>query len=224
MLALEAAMALLVGLYYFSPPGAAFLSRFATWQQSGGVLSAALATSLAGGLLSEVCLVYFRQGGRWTPASVANAGFKMTLFFVSGAIVFEFYRLQAVWFGSAATWPIVLRKVFADQCGYTVLWSTPYQTILTRWHTLGYSGRRLWRELDGEFITRRMLPVLVTNWLFWFPGVSLIYSMPSLLQTPLFIFATAIWGILLAAVGGQTDEESTGTLQDIVLPEADIQS
>ena len=48
-----------------------------------------------------------------------------------------------------------------------------------------------------------MLPVLVTNWMFWIPGVSLIYSMPLNFQTPLFIFATAIWGILLPAVGRQ---------------------
>jgi hypothetical protein len=53
-----------------------------------------------------------------------------------------------------------------------------------------------------------MLPILVTNWMFWLPGVSLIYAMPLVLQTPLFIFATAIWGLLLPAVAQQERAES----------------
>ena len=45
-----------------------------------------------------------------------------------------------------------------------------------------------------------MLPVLITNWMFWFPGVALVYSMPTILQMPLNIFATAIWSLLLAGL------------------------
>jgi hypothetical protein len=58
----------------------------------------------------------------------------------------------------------------------------------------------LWQELGHHFFIERMLPILVTNWMFWIPGVVLIYSMPQMLQTPLFILATAIWGLLLGAV------------------------
>jgi hypothetical protein len=58
-------------------------------------------------------------------------------------------------------------------------------------------------ELNWDFVAERMLPVLVSNWMFWIPGVVLIYSLPTNLQTPLFIFATAIWGLLLPAVARQ---------------------
>ena len=45
-----------------------------------------------------------------------------------------------------------------------------------------------------------MLPVLITNWMFWIPGVTLVYSMPLILQMPINIFATAIWSLLLAGL------------------------
>jgi hypothetical protein len=200
MLALELAMGSVVAIYYCWPAGAALLSRYAAWQHSGGVLAAALATAFAGGVLSELSLVYFNSKGRWTRRNVESMAFKWLVFFVSGGIVYEFYLQQAVWFGQGTTWSVLVRKVLVDQFGYTVIWSTPYYALLTRWQALGYSGSRLRAELGPEFITRRMLPILVTNWMFWIPGVSLIYSMPSILQTPLFIFAIAIWGLLLPAV------------------------
>ena len=203
MLALEAAMALLVIIYYFWSAGEAALDRYAAWQQGGGILIAALATGLAGGVISELSLVYFQDQGRWSPDHLENLGFKLVLFSISGAVVYEFYRWQAVWFGQGNAWSVLLPKVCVDQFGYTVLWSVPYMTLMTRWQALHYSGKLLRAELGGTFVTERMLPVLMTNWMFWIPGVSLIYSMPLNLQTPLFIFATAIWGILLPAIGRQ---------------------
>jgi hypothetical protein len=66
----------------------------------------------------------------------------------------------------------------------------------------------LWSELDAEFLTERMLPVLVMNWLFWVPAMTLLYAMPSLLQPPLYVFATAMWGLLVPAVSRQNDARS----------------
>ncbi len=203
MLMLEGAMALLVATYYFWPAGEAVLARYAGWQQAGGVLIAALATGVAGGVISELSLVYFQDGGRWNRIHLENLGFKFLLFSISGAVVYEFYCGQAIWFGQGNDWPILVRKVCVDQFIFTVFWSTPYMTLATRWQALRYSGNRLRTELNRDFVAERMLPVLVTNWMFWIPGVSLIYAMPLNLQTPLFIFATAIWGILLPAVGRQ---------------------
>lgn len=219
MLVLQAMMAVMVVIYYAWPAGAAFLSQFGAWQQAGGVLAAACATSLAGGLLSEISTVYFQDRGRWSRHHVGNAAFKMVLFFISGSIVYEFYRQQAVWFGNGPSWRVLAPKILVDQFGYTVFFAVPYQATLTRWHQLGFSGARLWRELNDNFLTERLLPVLVTNWMFWFPGVTLIYSMPQHLQTPLFIFAMAIWGILLPAIARQ--HRDSGTLLDLVPAESE---
>jgi hypothetical protein len=213
-------MGLLVALYYCSSTGMKLLSRFGVWEHRGGVLAAAIASAFAGGLLSEASVVYVQQGGRWTRANIENAAFKLCLFLMSGSAVYEFYLLQAYWFGDSPAWTSILPKVLVDQLGFTVIWSIPTQTILTRWHVLHFSTSRLLRELGENFVVDRMLPVLVMNWMLWGPGVIFIYSMPQNLQMPLSIFGTAIWGLLLSSVSRQANLQSTASAQDLVLPEA----
>ena len=219
MLALQTAMAFVVATYYCWPAGASLLARYATWQHSGGILAAAVATALAGGVLSELSRVYIQDKGRWTLTHVDNMVFNMVLFFICGGLVYEFYRWQAVWFGEGATWSVLVPKILVDQFIYSVVVATPLYTFAPRWHELRYSGTKLWQELDINFVTDRMLPVLVTNWMFWLPGVTLIYSMPSILQTPLFIFATAIWGLLLPAVTRQGASHAIETVPPCIGPE-----
>jgi len=208
MLALLAAMAAVVAIYYWWPPGTEVLSRYAAWQQTGGILATAVPLAFAGGWLSELSVIYFQNRGRWTRNNVENMAFKWVLFFIAGAMVYEFYGWQAIWWGQGATWSVLVPKVLVDQFGYTIVFSTPFYALMTRWQILGYSGKRLWMELNWNFVTERMLPILVTNWMFWIPGVTLIYSMPTNLQTSLCIFATAIWGLLLPAVTRQERRET----------------
>ncbi len=219
MLALQAAMAALVFIYYCWPTGSALLSRYAAWQHAGGILAAALATGLAGGVLSELSLVYIEDKGRWSARHLGDMAFKFVLFFINGAVVYEFYCLQARLFGEGTSWSVLLPKIVVDQFIFTVFWSTPYQTFLFRWQALGYSAQRLWLELNGNFIVEKMLPVVVTNWMFWLPGVVLIYSMPTALQSPLFSFGVAIWGLLLPAVSRQSQAETSVPAPVSALPE-----
>ena len=200
-------MAALVGIYYFWPAGSAILAAYGTWQHSGGVWAAALASGIAGGIISEVSLVYGANRGRWTPIHLESLVFKFVLFFFGGIISFEFYHLQAYLFGEGVTWSVILPKVLVDQLIFSVFWATTYQTLAFRWQSLRYSGRKLWNELDGNFVIDRMLPVLVTNWMFWIPGTMLLYAMPLMLQMPLAVFALAIWSILLSAVARQKHAE-----------------
>jgi hypothetical protein len=200
MLVLLAAMSAFVASYYFWPAAARVLSWYAHWQESGGLVRTGLAAGFAGGILSELSLVYVRDGGRWNATHAENMAYRFVAFFINGMIVYEFYQWQAVWFGNGVSWRVLLPKVLVDQFIYSVFWSTSYQTLVFRWQVLRYSGSRLWKELDGAFVIERMLPVLVTNWMFWIPGVTLVYAMPLILQMPLSIFATAIWSLLLAGL------------------------
>lgn len=208
MAALIAAMLLVVVLYYCWPPWTALLSRYAKWQHSLGVVGAAIAAGLAGGVLSEFSIVYFQNGGRWTLASMENMAFKFVFFFIGGGMVYEFYQLQAWWWGDNVSWRVVAAKVACDQIGYSFVWATPYNALATRWQVNRYSFARLRLEFDGTFVMSRMLPALVASWMFWIPAVSIVYSVPLILQTPMFLFGTAIWGLLLPAVmrQGHTEE------------------
>jgi len=206
MLVLQAAMAAIVLTYYYWPAGATVLSNFAAWEHQGGVLTAAVVTGLAAGVLSEFSIVYFHNKGRWTVHHIEHAGFKFVMFFIGGGIVCIFYGYQALWFGNGNSWPVLLKKIFVDQFIFSLFWANPYNACMIRWHALRYSGRKLWRELGFNFAAQRILPVCITGWMFWIPGVFLIYSMPTPLQVPLFIFANAIWGILLPAVARQEQQ------------------
>ena len=216
-------MAAAVASYYCWPAATAIFSRLAAWQHAGGVLYAGLAMAFAGGILSELSLIYFQNKGRWTAAHLDNMVFKTIFFFVNGSIVYEFYTYQTYWFGEGTAWSVLLPKIMVDQLIYSVIWSLPFQTFLFRWHHLRYSGRRLWMELDWSFVVERMLPILITNWMFWIPGVLFIYSMPSVLQMPLAIFATAIWSVLLSAVARHDEPDASATMPGLV-PEVAIES
>lgn len=206
MLGLQAAMAIVVALYYLWPAGAAVVTGYAGWLHSGGILATALATATAGGFLSELSIVYVQDGGRWTWAHAERMIFKSVMFFIGGSIVFEFYILQAWLFGDIATWRVILCKLLVDQFPFTVFWAAPYQTLMTRWHALRYSGSKLWSELGWTFVLERLLPILLTGWVFWFPCMGLIYSMPLMLQPALFVFGIATWGLLMPAVARQERE------------------
>jgi len=196
-------MAAIVATYDLWPEGSTALSAYAHWQSQGGPLGNGLALAIAGGVLSQLSYVYFQKKGHWTKANVESLVFNFIIFFISGCLVFEFYRMQAVWWGQGASLSVIVPKVLVDQFGYTVVFAAPYYAVLTRWHALHYSGARLWRELQDDFITERFLPVLVMNWMFWIPAVSFVYAMPTVLQAPLAVFATAIWGLLISAIGSQ---------------------
>jgi len=217
MLTLLTAMSVVVAIYYFWPPGAALLSGYGAWQHAGGVFRAGLVSGFAGGILSELSLVYARDRGRWNATHLENMAFRFAVFFLGGMIVCKFYEWQAVWFGDGVSWRVLLPKVLVDQFVFSVIWSTSYQTLTFRWQVLGYSGSRLWKELDGNFVVQRMLPVLVTNWMFWIPGVTLVYAMPLILQMPLNIFATAIWSLLLAGLARSAGAPDTATVPGPIL-------
>jgi len=203
--ALLVAMSSVVAIYYCWPAGAAFLSGYAAWQHGGGILRAGLMAGVAGGILSELCVVYVMDKGRWNRSHLENMVFRFVVFSMGGLVVYEFYEWQAIWFGDGLSWRILLPKILVDQFIFSVFWSTAYQTLTFRWQALRYSSSRLWRELNWNFVVDRMLPVLVTNWMFWIPGVTLVYSMPLILQMPINIFATAMWSILLAGVSQAKD-------------------
>jgi hypothetical protein len=219
MLGIQVLIVGVVALYYGCPATRPFFTQVSDWQRAGGLPAAMLASACGAGLLSEISTVYFQNSGRWTRAHVEGAVFKFLLYFVSGGIVYEFYRLQAFMFGDSPAGPVVLKKLLVDQFGYTVIWAVPFQSLALRWHALHYSGRELGRELRGDFILDRMLPVYVTNWIFWIPGMTLIYLMPYPLQMPLAIFATAIWVLLLTALSRHPRGEAAVAAPELVLPE-----
>ena len=87
MAALVGVMLLIVVLYYTWSPWSTLLSSYAVWQHSLGVVGAGTVAGLAGGVLSELSIVYFQHRGRWTLESLENMLFKFGFFGITGAMV-----------------------------------------------------------------------------------------------------------------------------------------
>ena len=52
------------------------------------------------------------------------------------------------------------------------------------------------RFFTWKYYSRVVVPILFATWSVWIPLVSIIYSLPSLLQVPLFALALSLWVIL----------------------------
>ncbi len=192
-------MAAAVAIYFCWPDGSALMARYAVWQHAGGLLAAALAMAFAGGALSEISLVYFRDKGVWTRRHVENMLFKLAMFFISGITVYEFYQWQAVWFGNGPSWSVLLPKILIDQFVYTRLLVDALQhahdplagSALLRVALMERAECRFYFPAHASRPRHQLDALDSRRYVF--------YSMPLDLQTPLCVFATAIWGILLAA-------------------------
>jgi hypothetical protein len=154
------------------------------------------------GGLTEIFSVYLHKNGRWTGEDLTNMSFNFVVFGLLGVMNSVFYQLQAHWFGTGRSLEILGAKTLVDQFVYTPFLSNPTQTLAFLWRSEQFSFQRTIEKMRQfrQFYVLTVLPVLVSNWLFWIPMVVLIYCFPTSLQLPLGILACAIWSMLLTAL------------------------
>ncbi len=109
-----------------------------------------------------------------------------------------FYRFQALIFGAHADFPTVLKKVLVDQFIYNPLFAAPYMLAWYEWKNHGYRFGGIRHAFTAEFYRAHTIPTLCATWAVWIPVTSAIYSLPSLLQFPLFALALTFWVLMLA--------------------------
>jgi len=188
-------MAVVVVLAFFHwPPFTLFCARLGDWKEAGGLWFAAAGSAVAGVLLPELA----RQlSGDRVPVSFGVLVFRMLFFGWNGIMVATFYRWQGVWFGDSSEWHVVLIKMLCDQFGFTTFLAVPLAAVVFTWQAGRFRWAPLREELTNGFIFRKVLPVLLPNWAFWFPMVACIYSLPPDLQYVFFLFVFAAWSLLL---------------------------
>jgi hypothetical protein len=183
-------LALLLG-YYFYPPTTHWLEY------------SALSAVVAGAFIPEIMRVVVFQKGRVLRANFANLLFTIPFWCGMGLLVDVFYRTQAVVFGAEATFRIVATKVFVDQFLYSPFLATPLTCWLYDWKHSGYRTAGSRRFFTKVYARDVMVPVLFANWGVWLPVVSILYSLPSLLQIPLFGLALSLWVLLYTWISEQ---------------------
>ena len=205
-----AIMAVVAIAYYLVPAAMYFFDGLDHIQSSLGRLFPFLGMGLSVGLLAETVRVLTGANKRWTKANSMNAGFNLMVFGTLGLLQNVFYTQQAAWFGNEQNFSTLACKVIVDQFAYTVFFANPYQTILFIWKENQFKFNKVWQSMRPfkTFWGMRVLPVLITNWAFWIPMVSIIYSFPSRLQLPLAILSVTIWVLLLTFLTSNQSKEN----------------
>jgi len=83
------------------------------------------------------------------------------------------------------------------------LWAAPWSVWAYEWKNRGYSTAGLSDFFTPGFYRAQILPVLIATWGVWLVVVTIIYSLPSLLQIPLFGLALTFWVLIMTYIVAQ---------------------
>lgn len=195
-LVIQAIMLALLIAYYQYPPTTQALDRLASLKSQYGYLYSAIASIIAGALIPELMRIFAFQKGRLALTNFTNLLFTIPYWAWAGLVVDFFYRQQALWFGSDPTFTTVLTKVFVDQFIFNPLYAAPLVAWAYDWKNSGYSFTNLSRLFTARYYRDVIFPTLVATWGVWIPIVAILYSLPSLLQIPLFALALSMWVLI----------------------------
>lgn len=192
------AAALVLG-YYFVPGIDGALEPLRKWQIESGWLAAFLNRFFFCGIVPGVFLLSVRSNRPQMPIATAFA--QGMWGGVSGIVYDFFYRWQCVWFGNGVDFATLLKKLLVDQFTITVFVIAPLNVLVFFWISRGFSFARFRSEFPRPFLTRALLPNLVTNWCVWIPVVMAIYAFPLALQVQVSGFACAFWALTCLQIG-----------------------
>jgi len=195
-LLVQGIMVATVLVYYFLPGSRGFFDELAAWKSRWGYAYSSVSAIVAGAFVPELLRIVLFQKGRWNRRNLGNLVFAAVFWGYSGMQVDFFYRMQAVWFGDGTDLATVVKKVLVDQFLYCPILAAPLSVILYDWRAAGFRRARLPGFFTPEFYLRGILPTLFANWGVWIPIVAALYSLPGLLQIPLFSLALSLWVIL----------------------------
>jgi len=174
----------------------------AGWKVSGGLPFASLTGALAGGVLPELAKLV-ALGPAAVAGRAAEIGFNFAFFAVNGVVIDLLYRGEAHLFGDGAALRTVAEKVAFDQFVFTPTWSAVI-VLLFLWRQRRFSWAAVRPALRRGFYQERVLPLLLPNWLFWIPMVSIIYALPGPLQFLMFIPALAAWSLIMVFIADRS--------------------
>jgi hypothetical protein len=207
-LIIQAVMLTVVLAYYWHEPTRVLMDVLAQWKTALGYLFSVPLAMVAGALLPEVLRVLVFQRGILRRENFEHLLFAIIFWGFMGACVDTLYRLQAMWFGTVPTFPVLLKKVAVDQFIYNPFWATPISVWAYEWKNRGYVADGMSSFLSLTFYRKQIFPTLIATWGVWIPLVTIIYSLPSSLQIPLFGLALTFWVLILTYITARAPERA----------------
>ncbi|HVU49329.1 MAG TPA: hypothetical protein VHL80_01520 [Polyangia bacterium] len=191
----------LVVAYHASPGVRAWCEALAAWKTAGGLPLAAATAAFAGGVLPELAKAVALRGRAPRRGRAGEVAFNVAFFAFNGVVVDFLYRGEARLFGLGTGATTVAAKVAFDQLVFTPPWLCLI-TALYLFRARGFSWAATRPAFTRGFLRARVLPLLLPDWLFWIPMVSVVYAFPLPLQFLLFILALAAWSLILVVIAG----------------------
>ncbi len=124
-----------------------------------------------------------------------------------GVNAYLFYLLQAHLYGESHAPSVVLAKVLTDMLVFTPLWGCPANAISHLWLNNGFSWRLTCGMMGKGWYARLVLPNLLPAWTIWFPGVAVIYSLPTSLQPHMAALIGCFWALLCLKIAHYTQSK-----------------
>jgi len=206
-LLLQAVMICFIAMYLFHNGTRAFLAKVGTVREEMGYAFAVVSYIFSGIVLPETMRVVFFQKGKpklqniWRIASLAP------LWAMLGVSVDYFYRFQGACFGFGTTWDIVFMKVLVDQLIFSPFIVNPVVVAYLALQKEGFRPAALATIFSWNFINEKMIPTQIAVWCVWLPGVSLVYSMPPLLQLPVAVLIQCFWVLILTTINESVSQD-----------------
>ena len=209
-LLLQGLMAAFLFAYFTHEGTRRVLAVVAVVKQQAGYSFAFISYVVADAVLPEILRIAFFQSGRPSLLNLRRFLLGAPAWGLMGVVVDVFYRSQSGWFGDESTWTSVVPKVLVDQFLFSPFFGNP---VMIGYFTLcgaGF-GREGWRRIFRRgFYGEKVMPVQVAGWLIWLPGVSLVYSMPPLLQIPVAVIISCFWILIFTTLGERLDGKTSG--------------
>jgi hypothetical protein len=92
---------------------------------------------------------------------------------------------------------VVIAKICVDQFGYNPFIAAPGEVLVYEWKNTRVSWASVRRALSWDHYRDQIVPTLLATWAVWIPLMAIIYSLPFVLQFPLFSLALTFWVLLL---------------------------
>ena len=182
--------------YYFYPPTRHLLDGLAEIKVRWSYGYTAISAIIAGAVIPELLRICVFQNGHSCRSNFSNLLFTVPFWCMMGVVVDFFYRCQADWFGAEVTAAVVLKKVLVDQFLYNPLFAAPVSAWLYDWKNRGYCIHGIGVFFTAGYYRDVIVPILFATWGVWTPIVTILYSLPSQLQIPLFGLALSMWVML----------------------------
>lgn len=192
----------LVFSYYNIPAFRSSLTHVAAIKNQFGFYYSAFAAILFGAIIP---FVYLRINFKTRNEAPWNfLPFYIGFWAYRGVEVDIMYRIQALLFGTAMRADVIISKVVVDQFVYNPFWGVPITIVLFAWRDSGFNIRCAKKSLTGRIFLKKVLVLLISQWLVWIPAVAAIYSFPMDLQIPLFNIVLCLWSLILAVITSKT--------------------